>query len=178
MKRPHVRSPRSLRMHAAAGGLVPAHRETGSPSRLPRQLGGEEGGSLVEMALASAGVLAMLFGIFELSMALYSYHFVSEAAREASRFAMVRGSQCAANFTASYCSPTDAQTTGADGGDIAKYVNSLGYPFANKLTTSTTWLSSGQDAKGNEIWTSCGTAAELQRLLATRCRLRSAIPFR
>ncbi len=157
MKRPHVRFPRSLRMHAAACGLVPAHRETFA-SRL-RQLGGEEGGSLVEMALASAGVLAMLFGIFELSMALYSYHFVSEAAREASRFAMVRGSQCAANFTASYCSPTDAQTTGADGGDISNYVNSLGYPFANKLTTSTTWLSSGQDAKGNEIWTSCGTAS-------------------
>jgi len=101
----------------------------------------------------------MLFGIFELSMALYSYHFVSEAAREASRFAMVRGPQCVANFSASYCSPTDGQTSGADGGDISHYVNSLGYPFANKLTTSATWLTPSQDAKGNQIWTGCGTGA-------------------
>ncbi len=130
-----------------------------SVCRLLRQLSGEEGGSLVEMGLASVGILAMLFGIFELSMALYSYHFVSEAAREASRFAMVRGSQCAANFAASYCSPTDAQTDGADGGDVSHYVASLGYPFANKLTTTTTWLSAGQDGKGNEVWTSCGTSS-------------------
>ena len=126
---------------------------------LLKQLAGEEGGSLVEMALASVGILAMLFGIFELSMALYSYHFVSEAAREASRFAMVRGSQCATNFSASYCSPTDGTTTGADDVDISHYVNSLSYPFANKLTTTTTWLTPSQDAKGNEIWTGCGKAA-------------------
>ena len=124
-----------------------------------KQLASEEGGSLVEMGFALVGVLSMLFGIFELSMALYSYHFVSEAAREASRFAMVRGSQCAANFSASYCSPTDGQTTGADGGDISHYVNSLGYPFANKLTATTTWLTPSQDAKGNEIWTGCGNGA-------------------
>ena len=124
---------------------------------LLRRLSGEEGSSMVEMALASVGILAMLFGIFELSMALYSYHFVSEAAREASRFAMVRGSQCASNFAASYCSPTDANPDGADGGDVSHYVTSLGYPFANKLTTSSTWLTAGQDAKGNDIWTACGT---------------------
>lgn len=130
-----------------------------STRSLLKQLGREEGGSLVEMALASVGILAMLFGIFELSMALYSYHFVSEAAREASRFAMVRGSQCALNFSASYCSPTDGMTSGADGVDISHYVNSLGYPFANKLTTTTDWLTPSQDAKGNAIWTDCGTAA-------------------
>ena len=130
-----------------------------STRSLLKQLGNEEGGSLVEMGLAFIGIVSMLFGIFELSMALYSYHFVSEAAREASRFAMVRGSQCATIFNASYCSPTDAATTGADEGDISHYVNSLGYPFANKLTTATTWLTSSQDAKGNITWTGCGNAA-------------------
>lgn len=142
------------RTPAAASRVVPA-RHGVFAGRL-KQLAGEEGGSLVEIALASSIVLALLFGIFEVSMALYSYHFISEAAREASRFAMVRGSQCTPNFSSAYCSPTDGQTTGADGGDVSNFVKSLGYPFANKLTTSTTWLTASQDGSGNDTWTSCG----------------------
>src|SRR6476659_7718911 len=61
--------------------------------RLLRRKGrGEEGGSLVEMALVCAFVvIPMLFGIIEVSLALYSYNFVTDAAREATRYAIVRG---------------------------------------------------------------------------------------
>jgi len=54
--------------------------------------GREEGGSLVEMALVSALVyLPLIFGIFEFSYGLYAYTYVSQVARQASRYASVRG---------------------------------------------------------------------------------------
>lgn len=115
----------------------------------------DEGATLVETAISSVVLIALLFGFFQLSMALYSYHFVSEAAREASRFAMVRGSQCPININASYCSPYAASTKGAQSSDISNYVNSLGYPFAGKLSATTTWLTKAQDSNGYDIWTTC-----------------------
>jgi Flp pilus assembly protein TadG len=99
----------------------------------------EEGSSLVEMGLACLILIPMLFGIIQLSMALYCYHYAADAAREATRWAIVRGSTCNTNFNAAYCSPTMANSDGADGTDIAQYVKSLGYPFSGKLTTTTRW---------------------------------------
>lgn len=122
------------------------------------RLASDDGGSLVELALTSAVTLSLLFGVFEVSMALYSYHFVAEAAREGSRFAMVRGFQCPTNVTVSYCSPTAANTTGAVASDVSHYVANLGVPFARNLTVTTTWLSKSQDANGFDIWTACTTA--------------------
>ena len=57
----------------------------------------EDGASIVEMALASAVVMGMLFGVTYMSLALYTFHYISEAAREGSRYAIVRGSTCHAN---------------------------------------------------------------------------------
>ena len=51
----------------------------------------EQGASLVEMALSASVLFVLLFGIIETCMALYAYNFVSEAAREATRYAVVRG---------------------------------------------------------------------------------------
>ena len=46
----------------------------------------------MEMALICAFVvIPTLFGIIEVSLALYSYNFVTDAAREATRYAIVRG---------------------------------------------------------------------------------------
>jgi Flp pilus assembly protein TadG len=81
-----------------------------------------------------------MFGIFAFCTALYSYNFVSEAAREASRYAMVRGSSCS-GFTD--CGVTSAQ--------IQTYVRSLGYPGinTNNLTATATW--SAGNAPGNPV---------------------------
>ena len=48
--------------------------------------GGEEGSSLVEMALSCLILIPFLFGIVQLSIGLYCYHYASDAAREAKRW--------------------------------------------------------------------------------------------
>ena len=134
--------------------LFKAGRELGSEpaNRARRGILREEGASVVEMAIACSLLFAMMFGVIEMSMALYTYHFASGAAREASRWAMVRGGNCTTNVSKSYCSPTSNNTDGADNADIQAYVRSLGYPFASNLTTATTWLSGSPGS-----WTACGS---------------------
>lgn len=120
--------------------------------RIRRRVLREDGASLVEMAIASSLLFAMMFGVIQMSMALYTYHFVSDAAREGSRWAMVRGGNCISNVNKAYCSPTSADSYGADNADIQAYVQSLGYPFANNLSVSTKWYSGTPSAQA-----SCGT---------------------
>lgn len=127
-------------------------------ARRAHALHSEEGATLVETAIALSVFLCVLIGVLQMSLALYAYHFVSDAAREASRWAMVRGAKCAANVSKGFCSPTSSLTTGADNADIQAYVQSLGYPLAGNLTTSTAWYSPGSAAP-NTTWTLCGTAA-------------------
>jgi Flp pilus assembly protein TadG len=107
-----------------------------------RRLRGEEGASLVEFALSSAILFMFLFGIIAFCGALYSYNFVSEAAHEATRYAMVRGSTCSADYTG--CPATSA--------DIQTYVRNLGYPgiIPSNLTAVATWPG-GSAAPGNIV---------------------------
>ena len=53
-----------------------------------KSLRNEEGSALVEFGLSSAVLFMTLFGLMACCTALYSYIFVSEAAREASRYAI------------------------------------------------------------------------------------------
>jgi Flp pilus assembly protein TadG len=69
--------------------------------------------------------LTMLLGIAEFSRALYAYHYVSSTAREATRFAAVRGSTCTSdNSCAKIVNSADIQTfaqnapLGIDGSQI------------------------------------------------------------
>ncbi|HEY0614373.1 MAG TPA: TadE/TadG family type IV pilus assembly protein [Candidatus Elarobacter sp.] len=55
---------------------------------------GERGNALVEFALVSTMALTMMFGVVDLGRALYTYHLVANAARAATRYAIVRGSTC------------------------------------------------------------------------------------
>jgi Flp pilus assembly protein TadG len=55
----------------------------------------ERGSSLVEQALVLTFLLTMLFAIIDFGRAMYTYHFVSNAAREATRWASVRSSTTA-----------------------------------------------------------------------------------
>jgi len=54
----------------------------------------EQGSALVEFTLCALVFLTMIFGILEFGYAVFSYNFVSNAAREGSRFVMVRGKTC------------------------------------------------------------------------------------
>ena len=107
------------------------------------------------MAISSAVVLGLLFGVIQVCFAFYVHNMIDESAREASRYAIVRGSNCSTN--------TPSQTNcGATSAEITSYVKSLGLPGVNAgtppMTVTTTWLtatSSGTPA--TTTWTACTT---------------------
>jgi Flp pilus assembly protein TadG len=92
----------------------------------------ECGASLVEFALSVMVMLTFILGVMTMCMALYSYHFVAEAAREGARYAIVRGSGCTtySGFTSNCPISTAAP--------IQTYVRSLALPGinANNLTVA------------------------------------------
>jgi Flp pilus assembly protein TadG len=65
---------------------------------------------MVEFAAAFTVLFMFLFAIMDLSRALYSYHFIADAAREGTRYAMVRGATCTSYTTACPASASDVQT--------------------------------------------------------------------
>jgi len=100
----------------------------------------ETGSAIVEMAISSAIFLAALFGIIQACWAIYAYNYVNQAAREATRYAIVRG----ATYSPTNCTAPGAATCVAQAGntgDIAQYVKSLAYPGidTSRLTVTTTW---------------------------------------
>jgi Flp pilus assembly protein TadG len=126
-----------------------------------RRTKGEEGSGLVEYALIFILFITMILGIMDFCRMLYAYHFVSNAAREATRWASVNGSTCngdaisgsAGSCTApvtcgssgcstctSYgsCSPANSTT------DIPNYVEMLAIPAG--INTSSGCGSTGNSA--------------------------------
>jgi hypothetical protein len=54
----------------------------------------QRGSTLVEQSFIIVFLLTMMLGIIDCGRALYTYHFVSNVAREATRWASVRSSTC------------------------------------------------------------------------------------
>jgi Flp pilus assembly protein TadG len=118
----------------------------------------ESGTSLVEFAISASLLLALTFGIIELSFALYSYNYVSSAARVATRYAVVRGSSC-----------SGMPDCGITADQLQSYVQGIAYPGIKpgNLAVSTTWLSYSPGPP--TTWTACasqcntpGNAVEIQ----------------
>ncbi len=107
------------------------HSSPAQANGFHRRRHNEEGSNLVEMALVMIILLTVLFGLMQISLALYTYHYVSEAAREGTRYAMVRGSSCSA-FTAACPASSD---------DVQSYIYSLGFPGINPsaMAVTTAW---------------------------------------
>jgi len=83
----------------------------------------ECGQALVETALTMLILLSLILGVMDLCLALYSYHYLANAAHETARYAIVRGATwgtSCGSYTASMCtaSPTD----------IANFVASRNFP--------------------------------------------------
>lgn len=95
-----------------------------------RRFRDDEGAALVEFALSSVVLFMTMFGLMAVCTVLYSYVFVAEAAREASRYALVRGSACT-GFSDCVITPAQVNT----------YVKGLSYPGINpgNLTATTTF---------------------------------------
>jgi Flp pilus assembly protein TadG len=116
--------------------------------RLLQAARGEQGEAMVEMAITSVILFLFLIGIIEISLALYSHAAVSEAAREAARYAMVRGStSCTNTPSLTNCNATQAQ--------IQTYVQGRKYPglTSSNITVTTTWLSASTSQP--TTWSTC-----------------------
>jgi len=84
-----------------------------------------DGAALVEFAVSCLILLPIFFGFIETCLAFYAYNFVSDAAREASRYAMVRGSNSCTRL------PGLQDCNIMTAAPLQSYVQSLGYPGLN-----------------------------------------------
>lgn len=88
---------------------------------------------MAEFAFVLPLLLAMIFGVIDFARALYTYHFVSDAAREATRWASVRGSNC-----------NGLDACPAQASDVLAYVASITPPgidnSLSKLSVDVSWV--------------------------------------
>lgn len=119
------------------------------------RLGAQAGSTPIEMALAMTGLAAMMFGMCQTCLAMYYGHFCSDAARQASRYAMVRGStSCTNTPNLSNC---DATAT-----EIQTWVRTLNYPavVTSNVGVATSWYTASTTAPQpgqTTTWTLCST---------------------
>ena len=97
-------------------------------------------------------LLMLVFGIIDCSRALYSYHFVSSAAQQGARYAIVRGGDWP-----SACAAVTSFSCQASAANIKTYVQSLaslGITPSN-VTVTASW----PQTTVNGIATGCNTSA-------------------
>ena len=92
----------------------------------------------METALAGLILCTLLFGMMEAAQGVYTYHLVSDAAREGTRYAIVRGG----TFSTACTAPTTA-TCAAQSADVQTYVKTLGFPGmdVSKMVVTPSWSS-------------------------------------
>lgn len=131
-------------------------RQKSLRSPLNPRLRREEGASLVEFAISLGIFLAITVGLLILCTALFTYEYVDFAAREAARWAAVRGSDC---HLSTSTMPGCTTVTGASPTDIENYVKSLGFPIVNpsNLTVTVNWRELTYDTSVTPPVTSWGT---------------------
>ena len=92
----------------------------------------EKGSALVETAISLVVFFAMLIGIMQLAMVVYYYHTINEVAREATRWASVRGSgSCATPQTVTNCN--------ANATTIKDHVSGLGFAQIASSDVTVAW---------------------------------------
>jgi Flp pilus assembly protein TadG len=79
----------------------------------------EEGQALVETALVLPTMLGLILGMIVMFVAFYTHEYISELAREGTRYAVVHGSSCTTSAGAS-CTQTASQ--------ISTFVAGIGLP--------------------------------------------------
>lgn len=124
---------------------VQAMKERVDEKKLLRLARRESGSSLVEFAMSALLLIGIVVGVVEFGLGMYTYHFLSSAAQQGARFAMVRGHTWSQNAT-DYCSTsappnfTMTYDCEAQGADIQNYVQSLatGGISSSSVTVNTT----------------------------------------
>jgi Flp pilus assembly protein TadG len=97
-------------------------------------------------------LMMLIFGIIDCSRALYTYHFVSCAAQQGARYAIVRGGDWPAS-----CATATSYGCEASAANIKTYVQSLASPgiTAASITVTPTW----PQQTVNGATTGCNTGA-------------------
>jgi Flp pilus assembly protein TadG len=129
---------------------------------------GEEGAAILEMALSLIVLLTVVFGIMEMSLALYTFHFISEAARDGTRYAIVRGSSCPAVLSG--C------PAAGSGVDVQTYLRGEGFPgiTPSLLTAVTSFPTSGSSCTPST--NPCDNPGNLVKVVVSY-RFPLSIPF-
>jgi Flp pilus assembly protein TadG len=103
--------------------LAPVHNASENTRCARKRTHRERGSTVIEFAVVSVLVLfPLLFGIVDFARAAYAYHGICLAAREASRWASVRGSECANSL------PAPCEATSGAGGSVDSYVRANSSP--------------------------------------------------
>jgi Flp pilus assembly protein TadG len=134
-----------------------------------RRLRNQSGSVLVETAISITVLLTLIFGVIEISLALYSYHFISNAAREATRYAIVRGSTWGTP-----CASYGSAGCTASSTDLQSYVQGLAFPGidASNLVVTPTWSA----AYGGTSCPSCNAAGDVVQV-QVQYTFPLAVPF-
>lgn len=108
-------------------------------------ISGDQGQTLLESALSIGLLLSMVFGVIMGGYLLYTYHYLSYAARLGSRYAIVRGSAC----NNSNGMPDCPNVTSAQ---IQTYVISNRFPGLDptQMAVASTWPK-GTDNPGDTV---------------------------
>jgi len=98
----------------------------------------ERGSATVEFAFSAIVLFILLFGCIGATMAFYTYEVVNEYARDASRYAMVRGKNCLLADGTTSCSIGTGATANTA---LKNYLNNQIYPGINgaNLTVTATY---------------------------------------
>ena len=103
----------------------------------------ESGGSQIEFVLSLTALMTFVLAVMEICMVFYTYGMISESAREATRYAIVRGSTC---LTSSSTSCTASAAT------INTYATGRGFPnIGGGTPVATTTFPDGNQAPGSRV---------------------------
>jgi Flp pilus assembly protein TadG len=85
---------------------------------------------MVETAISFSILSMLMFGVFEICLAVYAYHFLANTAHEATRYAIVRGSSWSSSCDGSGKGGSGYTSSGctASTSDIASFVANRNFP--------------------------------------------------
>jgi Flp pilus assembly protein TadG len=129
--------------HLARLVLGSSRGTAGLERRVQRCLSDEVGQELVEFAFGASVVFLLIFGIMELSIVLFTYNSVAEAAREACRWACVRGINSSITSNgATTCANPNMTICPAQISDIQNYAERMPGMSSPNATVSVSWCNS------------------------------------
>jgi Flp pilus assembly protein TadG len=86
---------------------------------------GEQGAALVEYAFVVILFLSLLFGISGFGHALFVYHHLNNAAKEATRYAAVRGADCSNDLSCLASNSASGSAGPTTKADVTAFVKSI-----------------------------------------------------